>query len=478
MDNSILFDVKSISDEDFNYFVKYLKTSVNNHYKDLSKKIRKPIFENDLKQDKKTGDWNLASHFSNNCLLNYWEYDTCNEIKNRLKVSKNERIKNVVKNYHRTTQLISSVLNNDNYKIEILKKEFYRIKYDKQFIDTNRYYVYAIPLLTSNFEIKIIDSENKDINIRFCKVLPKNIERIYALADKFFIDNTVDLMCLGLFIDISTAQILEDRNYKIKENTYKKDISQDTLGKEYKICEIILKLKKIASINSNFVDFHEDGICNNCTLSHATNSKPICYSDMLKKTDIYGIKKFYNFFRNKIVDYKLINYNGNKTISPFYVALEKYNEALNIPSYEIEKIVTYIVMGLEAIYTSKNNDLAYALRMRISAIFNMFLSTKVSNIPDIIKLAYNIRSDYAHGGTNREKNNKKLLEQFNGNQKECVKTLLNILRISLNLILILDFGKTQKDITKFQEILDSIMTGDKLQYKEFKNKIKKYHRWL
>ena len=169
--------------------------------------------------------------------------------------------------------------------------------------------------------------------------------------------------------------------------------------------------------------------------------------------------------------------NTQRTISPYSVALEYYNEALDISISQPNKIISTIIMGLEALYTTKDCDLAYTLRMRITALFNILGITDTS-ILNIIKKGYDVRSDYAHGGIYRKQKWKKLLEVgLFENDEECIRYFLNILRVSLLIVLILNnktINNKKVDISYFQNLIDETMLGKQSAKIQIKKELKLY----
>lgn len=383
------------------------------------------------------------------------------------------------------SRIIFSLLNKDKKQLSDIKKEYQKV-IDKQVLcNIHTFNTLGCMLLSSQFTIQISNKDNIPIKINFIPITPKDIQDILINNANLFHPTSVDLMTYGLKIQSIIPQDIETKTLDFEKTklSFQNDKNINISFSECEIAKIVLELFKPATINSFSWTCKTEG--QKCiSPSGAVPIKNISYNSIIYKSDRILLKKDYEFFYKKLIEYRVINYLKEKAvISPLYVALEKYQEALDVSALEFEKALTYIIMGLEALYTAKDDNLAYALRMRVATLLNL-INQQSENILEIIKIAYNIRSDYSHGATNREKLIKKLLDKFNSSNAkyDCLIYFLNILRISIISALILDMGKNvskkENNINVFQEMLDNIMIGNKTISKEFKEKLNNFKGWL
>ena len=157
--------------------------------------------------------------------------------------------------------------------------------------------------------------------------------------------------------------------------------------------------------------------------------------------------------------------NGrNNLITP--LSYNFYCDALSetIPS---SKRIAYIIIGLESIYSTidDRDELSYKLRIRCAKIMSL-IGYDSKNVANIIKIAYSIRSSFAHG--KNIKNIDKKLTKYNIKSVDEFETLLiNYLRISI----ILEISLENKD--SFLTDLDNalIKDNDEFNKKYLKNAI-------
>ena len=113
-------------------------------------------------------------------------------------------------------------------------------------------------------------------------------------------------------------------------------------------------------------------------------------------------------------------------------------------------------MGLESIYLkgSETSELVYRLSMRIAKAVNIFYSDPIITIKEI-KVAYDIRSTFVHGAHFPENKLKKKLDKLNIDKASFLKKILNYLRISLVMLVMLKYPKE-----KFIELIDNSLVDE------------------
>lgn len=470
--------IKKIYVDDFDYFVQYIRKIIKNK-KYVPTTTKNPIFTNEILQDSITGIWNLECSYSDASTTKIWTDSQIEKIINDIEDEKALKIKSA---YFLCRSIIIAILNKNRKQLKKLKLEYNKIQNNETLYNINKYYEIACTLLTKEFSLQITNPYNQSINIEFQKVPFADIKKIMFSEEKYNIH--CNLMFLGLYLIISTKQEPTIKEFQLESKKIKTMVDKypNTLKTEIKICESILKLLALTSITYFFCEYKNEGQKDGCSslALGLKDEKNVIYTSTIDKKKKDLLRRDYKFLYNRIIEYNIFSYKNNYEISPFYVAFEKYNEALNTSLNEIEKCITYIVMGYEAIYTAKGDDLSYSLRMRLATMLNI-IGLKREDVLDIIKTAYSIRCDYAHGGINREKETKKIKSFFDDDTSKCIEFLLNILRISLLVILILDYGKkikSDKNIIYFHKKLDTIMTGNTEIKNEIKDKILKFKNWI
>jgi len=160
---------------------------------------------------------------------------------------------------------------------------------------------------------------------------------------------------------------------------------------------------------------------------------------VIKDTDDFCNKV--TLFYTKLVDQNIYNPSENESKAySIHIALDRYKNATTIDKNEIDRKITEIIMGLEALYLSDEKEtLGFKLKYRITQVF-VQLETSYESLLTITGVAYNIRSSFAHGSaksTSLKKSLKKVSERYG----DIIPILLNILRESLLIFLFLDIEK-------------------------------------
>lgn len=129
-------------------------------------------------------------------------------------------------------------------------------------------------------------------------------------------------------------------------------------------------------------------------------------------------------------------------VEPIGIAYQRYSDAL-LTFGTVERRIAESVMGLESLFLrgSENQELTYRLRMRVAKVLgllgaNPYLAKRVAND------AYTIRSAFVHGDIVPEKD-KRDIEKRHTSLPSLLKSVLNQLRVAINLFLMSGQGKDE-----------------------------------
>lgn len=459
--------------KNFNYFVQYIKELI---FKNKEKYQLEAIGEIEFSVPKifnsKKKCWDLLFSTSKNNKIYISKFNCINQVIEDIADIRAKNFKNQYSDF--ATKITESLLNSYDTNIKYIKQDFIR-----HISRQTEYSVYEISILglflrSKSFEIKIKNLNKVDIIIEF---LPIKLEEIKNLLNTTNI-SPFHFESYGLKVKFKMNKSLGVTSYYEQE--------------EASLLRNIFKLLYVSNVKIlNWKTYTEPKTASLWGPGNDVNILNLPFRKILKQRDKNILINFYREIREYLIKQEILEhlkYNQKarmyqsimttqRTISPYSVALEYYNEALDISISQPNKIITTILMGLEALYTTKDCDLAYTLRMRITTLFNILGITDIS-ILNIIKKGYDVRSDYAHGGIKRKQKWKKLLEigQFE-NDEECIRYFLNILRISLLIALILNnktINNKKVDISYFQNLIDETMLGEQNAKIQIKKELKLY----
>lgn len=186
------------------------------------------------------------------------------------------------------------------------------------------------------------------------------------------------------------------------------------------------------------------------TTSHDSFSPPAW--SYIKRSEISKLKAFFKVFYPYVPD-DIFNFDSIK-LTPVAIANNFYEEAVT-KNDPIEKRISYVVMGLEALFLEDNMEVSYKLRMRASKFLGL-LGMNLFKIKEEIKEGYKIRCKFAHGSPLSIESRKKLEEKY-GSLENLVQNLLNYLRLAI--ILNIFMKKSKKAFAKL--IDDSLIDSKK-----------------
>ena len=198
-------------------------------------------------------------------------------------------------------------------------------------------------------------------------------------------------------------------------------------------------LKQVKYFSEDFAFFHRSSSW------HSSLKRNFVYC--LTKTKLEHLEKTYANLRNTLIKAGFVSGKLNAS----QVAYERYRDAL---AYErFQKQISSAIMGLEAIYTEQGDGISYKLRMRASYLMKILLGRDCA---EELKLAYKIRSDYAHGNTKIESLEKNV-EKNHKSHMVFGFSILNILRISILMVLVAELDPRKGHVKLLQKSLDEAM---------------------
>lgn len=191
----------------------------------------------------------------------------------------------------------------------------------------------------------------------------------------------------------------------------------------------------------------------NVILSSGDTNYPV-YSYIVDDVDSEKLQHFWTKFSEEL---PLEFYqSGGQDKNYISIAFDRYKDAL-IHTGINERRITNIMMGLEALYFKETErmELDYRLRMRMAKVLGM-LSYDPILIKSTIKEAYNIRSIFSHGGLLGMKEKDRCLREFPGGLAPLTKFILDLLRVSLIISIVI-----KKNKTDFVDLIDNSMVNEK-----------------
>lgn len=147
---------------------------------------------------------------------------------------------------------------------------------------------------------------------------------------------------------------------------------------------------------------------------------------VLKEENEYEFKNKFNTIEPPL---KLIGIEGTAT-DELTIAYNHYVESY-LSKANIDKRIAQNIMGLEALFSNENNsDLKFKLSNRIARLSWYFGYSDPVLLRDFIKIAYDIRSRFAHGGHYTKKEYVKIEKKF-WDEKEFLNRLHEIVAKSI-----------------------------------------------
>lgn len=202
-----------------------------------------------------------------------------------------------------------------------------------------------------------------------------------------------------------------------------------------------LKLFKVGSVKSLSTKEYSDSILHDrgigTTHPLGRNEDPLEISLIIKE-DENRLRKFCSIMEDKLPwDFGIANH----PLSVTEIAFSRYDAVL-MKFDSFESHISDTIMGLESIFLGgEKQELSYRLKLRVAKVMSLFGYNSQETVK-IIRDTYDIRSKYVHGGLLNFKDKTKLQEKH-GELKGLLKTLLDFLRISIVVSLMMHVGKEE-----------------------------------
>ena len=154
----------------------------------------------------------------------------------------------------------------------------------------------------------------------------------------------------------------------------------------------------------------------------------------LDKSKEEKLKAFFPYMKKHMPDLS----GQNRKTNRLTVSFDRYTEAC-MEFRIFERKVMTAIMGLEALYSKDNAELAHKLSMRCAKSMS-FCGLAPLEVLKTVKVGYNIRSKFAHGDPINNKDLNKYTTEFS-DHREIAVLLCNYLRISICAYTILKLDK-------------------------------------
>ncbi len=162
----------------------------------------------------------------------------------------------------------------------------------------------------------------------------------------------------------------------------------------------------------------------------STNNNYPLFKRPFRQLDSNRFKKIYEVVKHLSEEPAKIGYDR------YRILLESSGEEAS------ERKITTLVNALEAIVLKENGELKFKFCQRISLLLT-FLGFDGLETREMLKISYDIRSNYIHGSAIDGKQKKKISDRLHMTIHELMKRIAEITRIVLTLFLILNVGKEE-----------------------------------
>ena len=226
---------------------------------------------------------------------------------------------------------------------------------------------------------------------------------------------------------------------------------------------ILLQLYKVGSIYVTMIEWRPKSILLPGSTTYYHSFLPTPYTYSLSGEDEQRLSKFISHFTRLLP----VDEHGKPLLSNHTgIAILRYQDAILKPE-PTEVRIAYSIMGLEALYLkiSEKEELSHRLAQRVAKLMSILEHSPVK-VYNIIKEAYNIRSNFVHGAP--------IQKEKPVNLKEILDNVLEYLRISI--LTFLQVGKDLEEKDRFISLLDHALLEEKA-LKKLINQVKESVRW-
>jgi Apea-like HEPN len=206
--------------------------------------------------------------------------------------------------------------------------------------------------------------------------------------------------------------------------------------------ETVLKLFEVCACTTDGrQSFHSDSVGRFIGGEMSMGPRRLVKAHQLKVENVPALELFWSECAQRI---PARFYNFTPENEDFLkIAYDRYCDAL-FHLGRIEGKIALAAMGLEAIYlgSSEMNELKYRLSLRMAKLFSK-IGFDYENVQTCIRVGYDIRSTYVHGGHLSAKDREKFEKKTKLSLDELATTLLNNLRVSILAMVLTNAPKAQ-----------------------------------
>jgi hypothetical protein len=210
----------------------------------------------------------------------------------------------------------------------------------------------------------------------------------------------------------------------------------------------ILRLFKVGSVDDLSYTMQSESILDMMggAVSFKSAPKSILEKSLIEEDDVKRLKTFWQTMVKVLPQgfYAL----GETKADHLLIAYSRYCDSL-LQNGLSERRIANAVMGLESLFLkgSETQELVYRLGIRIAKVLS-FLGCDPYKVREVVEDGYKIRSLFVHG-SNLSYSKKKMLSSKYNDVKSFMKLLLDYLRISIILMILLN-----KEKEEFLDIVD------------------------
>jgi len=204
---------------------------------------------------------------------------------------------------------------------------------------------------------------------------------------------------------------------------------------------VILRLFKCGSIRWSKYRMHSEGFEPFSGGELTAGRTYVLDTALIQESEEEQLKQFWSSIWDKIPN-TFIHY-GQDTNSFKDIAYQRFCDAL-LEIGPIERRILNAIMGLEGIFLrdkDEQQEMSYRLRMRIAKVIKFF-GFEPFDVKRIVRDCYSIRSRFVHGGLLSHESKEDLEEKY-GNINKLLIKLLNYLRISLVVTVLMSPSKDE-----------------------------------
>lgn len=196
----------------------------------------------------------------------------------------------------------------------------------------------------------------------------------------------------------------------------------------------ILRLYKVADVQYNSVRELSESTKNWLSWygeKHLFSNHHYIFGSYLTRKDIPKLSKFWKTIQNYLPDSFKVTFTQSDYKA---IAYQRYMEAMTHPGDE-EMRIAYGVSALESLFSKREPELGYKLKMRVSRILGL-MGMNSEKVYDDIGLAYDVRSTFDHGERLDSKKKIEIRNKYNAKDERILTMIiLDYVRISLITIL-------------------------------------------